>query len=240
MSSSGDQPLPVLAARALVKRFGSVVALAGTDLELYPGEVLGVIGDNGAGKSALIKCLTGAMLADDGAVELEGRPVRFDRPQDAQLAGIKTVYQSVAVPHTGDAANNIGLGERRRAQLVDTWLRMLDRSGIRRNAGLTTNGLGIVENITQGFGSKVTILDEPTAALGVKEAGVVLKLVNDLRAHGVPVIIVSHNMSHVFEVADRIHIQRLGRRVAVITPQSHTMAEAVAIMTGAVTVDNAA
>ncbi len=240
MSSGGDRRLPILAARGLVKHFGRVVALAGTDLELYPGEVLGVIGDNGAGKSSLVKCLTGAMFPDEGDVEFEGRPVLFGRPQDAQAAGIKTVYQSVAVPRTG-AADDIGFGrERRRAQLAGTWLRMLDRSGIRRNVSLTSHELGIVENITQGFGSKVAILDEPTAALGVKEAGVVLKLVKDLRAHGVPVIMVSHNMSHVFEVADRIHIQRLGRRVAVVTPTSHTMAEAVAIMTGAVTVGDAA
>ncbi|MGZ4725560.1 MAG: ABC transporter ATP-binding protein [Ilumatobacteraceae bacterium] len=241
VSSGGDQRLPILAARGLVKRFGGVVALASTDLELYPGEVLGIIGDNGAGKSSLVKCLTGAMLADEGDIELEGRPVLFARPQDAQAAGIKTVYQSVAVPHAGDTANHGGFGrDRRHAQLVGTWLRLLERSGIRRNVGLTTHNLGIVANIAQGFGGKVVILDEPTAALGVNEARAVLKVVKDLRAHGVPVIMVSHNMSHVFEVADRIHIQRLGRRVAVVTPQTHTMAEAVAIMTGAVTVGDAA
>ncbi len=240
VSASGDRRLPVITARGLVKRFGRLAVLAGTDLELYPGEVLAVIGENGAGKSSLVKCLSGAMFPDEGHVEFEGRPVLFDRPQDAQAAGIKTVYQTVAVPHAGGNADKMGFGrERRRAQLVGTWLRLLDRSGIRRDAGLGTLDLGIVQNITQGFGSKVTILDEPTAALGVREAGAVLKLVRDLRAHGVPVIMVSHNMSHVYEVADRIHIQRLGRRVAVVTPQSHTIAEAVAIMTGAVTVDAA-
>ena len=120
-------------------------------------------------------------------------------------------------------------------------------------------GIGTIQDITQtvetlsggqrqavavaraaAFGSKVIILDEPTAALGVKESGLVLKLIKDLRGRGLPVILISHNMPHVFEVADRIHIQRLGRRVAVVTPQTHTMSEAVAIMTGAMTVDNAA
>jgi fructose transport system ATP-binding protein len=138
---------------------------------------------------------------------------------------------------------------------------MLDKSGMRRSARKTIQelGIGTIQDITQtvetlsggqrqavavaraaAFGSRVVILDEPTAALGVKESGLVLQLIRDLRDRGLPVILISHNMPHVFEVADRIHIQRLGRRIAVVTPASHTMADAVAIMTGAVSVDNAA
>ncbi len=262
MSSSGDQVAPILTARGLVKRFGRVAALVGSDLELYPGEVLAVIGDNGAGKSSLIKCLSGAMIPDEGEIELEGQPVHFKRPNDARAAGIETVYQTLAVAPALDIASNMFLGrERRRAGPLGTWLRMMDKAGMRRDARSTIQGLGIgtIQDITQtvetlsggqrqavavaraaAFGSKVVILDEPTAALGVKESGLVLQLIRDLRSRGMPVILISHNMPHVFEVADRIHIQRLGRRVAVVTPQTHSMSEAVAIMTGALAVDNAA
>jgi fructose transport system ATP-binding protein len=249
-------------ARGLVKRFGRVTALVGSDLELYPGEVLAVIGDNGAGKSSLIKCLSGAMVPDEGEIELEGQPVLFRRPSDARAAGIETVYQTLAVAPALDIASNMFLArERRRTGPLGTWLRMLDKSGMRRDARRTIQDLGIgtIQDITQtvetlsggqrqavavaraaAFGSRVVILDEPTAALGVKESGLVLQLIRDLRDRGLPVILISHNMPHVFEVADRIHIQRLGRRVALVTPKSHTMADAVAIMTGAVTLDNAA
>ncbi len=246
---------PILVARNLVKRFGRVTALSGSDFELYPGEVLAVIGDNGAGKSSLIKCLSGAMVPDEGEIELNGEPVHFKRPQDARAAGIETVYQTLAVAPALDIATNMFLGrERRRPGPLGSVLRMMDISGMRRDAkqALDDLGIGTLQDITQAvetlsggqrqavavaraaaFGSKVVILDEPTAALGVKESGQVLQLIRDLRTRGLPVILISHNMPHVFEVADRIHIQRLGRRVAVVTPQSHNMADAVAIMTGA-------
>ena len=262
MSSGGDRLQPVLSARGLLKRFGRVTALVDSNLELYPGEVLAVIGDNGAGKSSLIKCLSGAMVPDEGEIELEGLPVHFRRPSEARAAGIETVYQTLAVAPALDIASNMFLArERRRPGPLGTWLRMLDTSGMRRDARRTIQDLGIgtIQDITQtvetlsggqrqavavaraaAFGSKVVILDEPTAALGVKESGLVLQLIRDLRDRGLPVILISHNMPHVFEVADRIHIQRLGRRVAVVTPQTHTMADAVGIMTGAVTVDDAA
>jgi fructose transport system ATP-binding protein len=246
---------PVIRASGLVKTFGSVVALDGSDLELYPGEVLAVIGDNGAGKSTLIKCLSGAMIPDAGEISIEGRPVAFRRTQDARAAGIETVYQSLAVAPALDIASNIFLGrEIRRAGPLGSILRMLDHGQMRRLARqhLLDLGIGTIQNITQAvetlsggqrqavavaraaaFGSKVIILDEPTAALGVRESGQVLKLIDDLRRRGLPVILISHNMPNVFEVADRIHIQRLGRRIAVITPSSHTPSDAVAIMTGA-------
>lgn len=246
---------PILSARGLVKRFGRVTALAGADVDLYPGEVLAVIGDNGAGKSSLIKCLSGAMIPDAGTMTLNGAQVRFKRTQDAQVAGIETVYQTLAVAPALDIATNMFLGrERLRPGILGTVFRMVDKSGMRADArrALDELGIGTLQDITQpvetlsggqrqavavaraaAFGSKVVILDEPTAALGVRETGQVLQLVRDLRERGLPVILISHNMPNVFEVADRIHIQRLGRRVATITPDSHTMAEAVAIMTGA-------
>ena len=253
--SEQDGRQPILAARGLVKRFGRVVALEGVDFELFPGEILGVIGDNGAGKSSLIKCLSGAMIPDEGELTLDGHVVHFKRPQDARAAGIETVYQTLAVAPALDIASNMFLGrERRRAGALGSVLRMMDKSGMKRAAKLAVEDLGIatiqnmgqaVETLSGGqrqavavaraaaFGSKVVILDEPTAALGVKESGLVLQLIKDLRAKGLPVILISHNMPHVFEVADRIHIQRLGRRAAVISPQEYTMSQAVAIMTGA-------
>jgi fructose transport system ATP-binding protein len=252
-----DTRTPILAAQGLVKRFGRVTALNGSDIELYPGEILAVIGDNGAGKSSLIKCLSGAMIPDEGSIQLDGAQVSFKRPQDARAAGIETVYQTLAVAPALDISANMFLGrERRRSGPFGTVLRMLDKNGMRRDSkkALDDLGIGTLQDITQtvetlsggqrqavavaraaAFGSKLIILDEPTAALGVKESGQVLQMIRDLRDKGLPIILISHNMPHVFEVADRIHIQRLGRRATVVTPKSHSMSDAVAIMTGAAT-----
>ena len=246
---------PVLQARGLVKRYGPVTALASGDLELYPGEILGIIGDNGAGKSSLIKALAGALIPDSGEILLDGKPVHFRNPMDARRAGIETVYQTLAVAPGLDIADNLFLGrEERRPGILGSVFRMLDRGHMRSEAKRHMTDLGIttlqnigqaVESLSGGqrqgvavarsaaFGSKVVILDEPTAALGVKEGNRVLQLIRDVRDRGLPVILISHNMPHVYEVADRIHIQRLGRRATVITPHSHSMTEAVAIMTGA-------
>lgn len=248
---------PILRARNLVKTFGRVVGLDGVSLDLYPGEVLAVIGDNGAGKSTLIKCLTGAEIPDSGELYVSGEQVSFKRPQDARIHGIETVYQNLAVSPALDVASNLFLGrELRKPGLLGSVLRMLDSKGMRTQAREELTRLGIstlqdvtvpVENLSGGqrqavavaraaaFGSKVVVLDEPTAALGVRESNQVLQLVRDLRERGLPVILISHNMPHVFDVADRIHIQRLGKCAATITPQSHTMTDAVAIMTGAAT-----
>jgi fructose transport system ATP-binding protein len=247
----------VLSAHGIVKTFGRVVGLDGVDLDLYPAEVLAIIGDNGAGKSTLIKCLTGALIPDAGGIFVDGQPVHFKRPQDARDAGIETVYQTLAVAPALDVASNLYLGrERRRPGFLGSTLRMIDKKGMRRDAAkaLADLGIGTLQNMAQpvetlsggqrqavsvaraaAFGSKVIVLDEPTAALGVRESNQVLKLIEELRSRGLPVILISHNMPHVFEVADRIHIQRLGRRVGIVTPKSHTMSEAVAIMTGATT-----
>ena len=246
---------PVLSASRLVKTYGHVVGLDGVSLDLYPGEVLAIIGDNGAGKSTLIKCLTGAEVPDEGEIRLDGRVVRFRRPQDAREAGIETVYQSLAVSPALDVAANMYLGrELRRPGFLGSILRMLDTKRMRQSARDELIELGIstlqdvtvpIENLSGGqrqavavaraaaFGSKVVVLDEPTAALGVRESNQVLDLIKRLRDRGVPVILISHNMPHVFEVADRIHIQRLGKKAGTITPSSHSMTEAVAIMTGA-------
>jgi fructose transport system ATP-binding protein len=247
--------VPVLQARNLVKRYGRVTAIENSDLELYPGEILGVIGDNGAGKSSLIKALSGALVPDSGEIYLDGEQVHFKSPMDARAAGIETVYQTLAVAPGLDIADNLFLGrELRRPGVLGSVFRMLDRGKMRSEAKRHMSELGIatlqnigqaVESLSGGqrqgvavarsaaFGSKVVILDEPTAALGVKEGNRVLQLIRDVRDRGLPVILISHNMPHVFEVADRIHIQRLGRRATVITPRSHSMSEAVAIMTGA-------
>ncbi|MDQ1130567.1 ATP-binding cassette domain-containing protein [Microbacterium sp. SORGH_AS_0888] len=257
MSTATDTRTPVLSARRLVKTYGHVVGLDGVSLELYAGEVLAIIGDNGAGKTTLIKCLTGAEIPDEGEIRLDGEPIRFRRPQDAREAGIETVYQSLAVSPALDVASNMYLGrELRRPGFLGSVLRMVDTKTMRARARAELTELGIstlqdvtvpIENLSGGqrqavavaraaaFGSKVVVLDEPTAALGVRESNQVLDLIKKLRDRGVPVILISHNMPHVFEVADRIHIQRLGKRAATITPQSHSMTDAVAIMTGAMT-----
>jgi fructose transport system ATP-binding protein len=252
---------PVLQARGLAKTFGHVVGLDRVDLTLSAGEVLAVIGDNGAGKSTLIKCLSGAMVPDAGTISVEGRQVSFRTTQDAREAGIETVYQTLAVAPALDIASNLFLArEQRRPGVLGTVFRMLDTGAMRKQAKQRIDDLGIttLQNINQAvetlsggqrqavavaraaaFGSKVVILDEPTAALGVRETGQVLRLIRDLRDRGLGVILISHDMPNVFEVADKIHIQRLGRRLGVITPRSHTPAEAVAIMTGAATLDPA-
>lgn len=246
---------PVLEARGLVKRFGHVVGLDDAHFELRRGEILGVIGDNGAGKSTLIKCLSGALAPDAGEILLEGRAVRLRSSAEAHAAGIETVFQTLAVSPALDIASNLFLGrELRRPGPLGTVLRLLDKKAMVEAARRELDALGIttlqdpeqtVETLSGGqrqavavaraaaFGSSVVILDEPTAALGVRESEQVVAMIRALRDNGVSVVLVSHNMPLVFDLCDRIHVHRLGRRAALITPESHTMSEAVAIMTGA-------
>ncbi len=246
---------PILTARGLVKRYGRVVALDQADFDLYPGEILAVIGDNGAGKSTLIKAISGAIHPDEGEIRLDGQPVHFRSPLEAREAGIETVYQTLALSPALSIADNMFLGrELRKPGFMGRWLRALDRERMERVARekLSELGLMTIQNIGQAvetlsggqrqgvavaraaaFGSKVVIMDEPTAALGVKESRRVLELIQDVRARGLPIVLISHNMPHVFEVADRIHVHRLGRRLCVIDPKEHTMSDAVAFMTGA-------
>ncbi|WP_322097106.1 ATP-binding cassette domain-containing protein [Pelagibius sp. Alg239-R121] len=252
---TGRTQQPVLQASGLVKRYGRVVALDHAEFELYPGEVLAVIGDNGAGKSTLIKALTGAVFPDHGEVRLDGKEVHFRSPMEAREAGIETVYQNLALSPALSIADNLFLGREIRSEgLAGSLFRKLDRTKMRRIARekLTELGLMTIQNIDQAvetlsggqrqgvavarataFGSKVVIMDEPTAALGVKESRRVLDLILDVKSKGLPIVLISHNMPHVFEIADRIHVHRLGRRIAVIRPQDCSMSDAVAIMTGA-------
>ncbi len=245
----------VLEARGLIKRYGRVTALDHADFELRAGEILAVIGDNGAGKSSLIKALTGAVTPDAGEILLDGKPVRFASPIAARAAGIETVYQNLALSPALSIADNMFLGRELRAEgVMGQWFRKLDRAAMQKRAreALNTLGLMTIQNINQpvetlsggqrqgvaiaraaAFGHKVVIMDEPTAALGVKESRRVLELILDVKRKGLPIVLISHNMPHVFEVADRIHIHRLGRRHAVVDPKSISMSDAVAIMTGA-------
>jgi len=246
---------PILKARGLTKRYGKVTALNNCDFELYPGEILAVIGDNGAGKSTLIKAVSGAVVPDEGQIWLDGQEVSFKTPIEARAAGIETVYQTLAMSPALSIADNMFMGRELRAPgIMGSIFRKLDRPKMEKFAREKLNELGLmtIQNINQAvetlsggqrqgvavaraaaFGSKVVILDEPTAALGVKESRRVLELIRDVRARGIPIILISHNMPHVFEVADRIHIHRLGRRLCVIKPQDYSMSDAVAFMTGA-------
>ena len=248
---------PVLEARGLVKRYGHVTALDGTDFELYPREILAVIGDNGAGKSTLIKALAGALIPDEGQIFLNGHQVHFHSPIDARRHGIETVYQDLAVAPALNIMENIFLGrEIRRPGVLGSVFRMLDKKRMLNDTVRYMQDLKIgirsmnqrVETLSGGqrqgvavarsaaFAKNVVIMDEPTAALGVKESGMVVELIRRVRDRGLPVILISHNMPQVFELADRIHIQRLGRRIAVVKPSEYSMSDVVAIMTGAMTV----
>lgn len=252
---SNPTPTPVLQARGLVKHFGHVVALDGADFELHSGEILAVIGDNGAGKSTLIKALSGALIPDEGTIYLNGTLVHFHNPLDARRMGIETVYQDLAVAPALNIMENIFLGrEIRRSGIFGSLFRMLDKKqmmsdtvrymadlkiGIQsmsQPVGTLSGGQrqGVAVARSAAFAKNVVIMDEPTAALGVKESRMVVELIRQVRERGLPVILISHNMPLVFELADRIHIQRLGRRVAVIKPAESSMADAVAIMTGAI------
>lgn len=246
---------PILKARNLVKRYGKVTALDHCDFDLYPGEILAVIGDNGAGKSTLIKTFSGAVVPDSGSIELDGKPIHFTSPVQARAQGIETVYQTLAMSPALSIADNLFMGrELRKKGIMGSVFRRLDKAKMETIARekLTELGLLTIQNINQAvetlsggqrqgvavaraaaFGSKVIILDEPTAALGVKESRKVLELILDVRARGIPIVLISHNMPHVFELADRIHVHRLGKRLCVIDPKDYTMSDAVAFMTGA-------
>src|ERR1700737_3704579 len=243
-----------LEARGLVKRYGVVTALNGADFDVYPGEILALIGDNGAGKSTLIKALSGAIVPDQGEILLNGTGVPFRNPLEARRSGIETVYQDLALAPALDIAENLFLGrELRRHGIAGSLLRLADRPrmlaesrshiadlkinvGSMRQAVETLSGgqrQGVAVARAAAFASRGVIMDEPTAALGVRETGMVQAVTRTVRRRGTPRGLLSHNMPQGFEIADRLHVMRLGRRVATITPASHTMPEAVALMTGA-------
>jgi fructose transport system ATP-binding protein len=247
-------PQIVMQANGLVKRYGQVVALDGADFELRAGEILAVIGDNGAGKSSLIKALSGATIPDEGQILLDGQEVRFRSPIDARRAGIETVYQELAVAPAMNISENLFLGrEIRRPGFLGSVLRMLDKRRMLEESTARMKDLKVgirsmtqaVETLSGGqrqcvavsraaaFAQHVVIMDEPTAALGVKEGNMVLELIRRVRDKGLPVVLISHNMPHVFEIADRIHVARLGKRAAVLDPKKISMSDTVAVMTGA-------
>ena len=250
---------PILSGRGLTKKYGRVTAMEDCDFDLMPGEILAVIGDNGAGKSTLIKSLSGAIRPDSGKITLKGKLASFDSPNHARDFGIETVYQTLAMSPALSIADNMFMGrELRKPGFMGRILRQLDKARMREIARgkLSELGLMTIQNIDQkvetlsggqrqgvavaraaAFGSTVMILDEPTAALGVKEGRRVLDLIMEVKSRGIPIILISHNMPHVFEVADRIHIHRLGRRLCVVNPKNISMSDAVALMTGALVPD---
>ena len=258
MTIDTNAPL-VMKATGLTKRYGQVTALDGADFELRAGEILAVIGDNGAGKSSLIKCLSGATIPDEGEIFLDGQKIQFKSPIDARRAGIETVYQDLAVAPAMTIAENLFLGrEIRRPGVLGSVFQMIDKKKMLDESISRMNDLKVgirsmtqaVETLSGGqrqcvavaraaaFAQHVVIMDEPTAALGVKEGNMVLELIRRVRDKGLPVILISHNMPHVFEIADRIHIQRLGRRACVVNPKAISMSDTVAVMTGAKAVED--
>ncbi|MYZ51699.1 ATP-binding cassette domain-containing protein [Malikia spinosa] len=253
MTTHSNAPI-VMQAKGLVKRYGQVTALDGADFELRAGEILAVIGDNGAGKSSLIKALSGATIPDQGEVFLDGKSIHFKSPIEARRAGIETVYQDLAVAPAMTIAENLFLGrELRRPGILGSVFQMIDKKKMLEESIARMNDLKVgirsmnqaVETLSGGqrqcvavaraaaFAEHVVILDEPTAALGVKEGNMVLELIRRVRDKGLSVILISHNMPHVFEIADRIHIARLGKRAAVVDPKHISMSDTVAVMTGA-------
>jgi len=259
--AAGSATALVMEARGLVKRYGHVTALDQADFELRAGEILAVIGDNGAGKSTLIKALSGALVPDAGEIRLDGSVVHFRTPMDARRAGIETVYQDLAVAPALSIAENLFLGrELRRPGVLGSIFRMLDKRRMREDSTAHMRELRIeigsmgqaVETLSGGqrqgvavarsaaFARHVVIMDEPTAALGVKQSTMVLDLIRRVRDRGLSVVLISHDMPHVFEIADRIHVARLGKRIAVLDPRKISMSDTVALMTGALTPDEVA
>ncbi len=252
---------PVVEGRGIVKRYGHVTAIDHSDFELRQGEILAVIGDNGAGKSSIVKAICGATIPDKGEILIEGKAVKFASPVEARDMGIEIVYQTLAMSPALSIADNMFMGrEIRKSGFMGKYLWQLDRPAMEKFARdkLTELGLMTVQSINQtvetlsggqrqgvavaraaAFASKFIIMDEPTAALGVKESRRVLELMLDVKSRGIPIILISHNMPHVFEVADRIHIHRLGKRLCTVDPKTISMSDAVALMTGAMTPEDA-
>lgn len=243
---------PLMQARAIVKHYGHVEALRGADLDVYPGEIVALIGDNGAGKSTLVKVLSGTEQPDGGEVSLEGHRISIGSPFEAQRLGIETVYQDLALAPDLDGAANLYLGrEVLRGGLLGR-LGFLDDGKMRAGARTAFAELGVdlrnasnpVAVLSGGqrqsvavarsvaWASKVIFLDEPTAALGVVQTRRVLDVIRRIRDRGIAAVLISHNMPQVLEVADRIEVLRLGRRVATFRAAGTTIDQLVAAMTG--------
>ncbi len=243
----------LLEARGVRKRFGAVDALRGASFSVFPGEVVALMGDNGAGKSTLIKTIYGVYAPDEGEILFHGSSIAGRSPSQIHTMGIETVYQDLALAPDLDTAANLYLGREVFAKGLLGKLGVLDKKRMAAHAQQVLTDLNVnikdatapVAMLSGGqqqsvavaravtWAGELVIMDEPTAALGVKESNMVLDLIRQVRDRGLPVILISHNMPQVFDVADRVHIQRLGRRVAVVEPRSFKMSDAVAIMTGA-------
>jgi D-xylose transport system ATP-binding protein len=244
---------PVLAVRGATKRFGSVTALDGVDIDVHAGEVLALLGDNGAGKSTLIKCISGAHRLDEGSIELDGHAVSFTGPADARALGIETVYQDLALFDNLTASENFYAGREvagpswlprslrfiRRRRMAATTREVIDRLNVRLPGldgvvGLMSGGQrqAVAVSRAAAFASKVVILDEPTAALGVRESRSVLDLILRLRSERKAVLVISHALDHVLEVADRVVVLRRGRKVGELAASPDTHNEIVSLIVG--------
>jgi simple sugar transport system ATP-binding protein len=251
---------PLLEARDLVKTFGRVHALRGANLTVYPGEVLALVGDNGAGKTVMVKCLSGVFQPDAGEILMGGRPIRLESPLAAMRLGIETVYQDLALADDLEASANLFLGREAVKRGPLGWLGVLDGRRMREEAAKAFRELGValqdvrvpIASLSGGqrqsvavarsvvWASKVVLLDEPTAALGVVQRQHVLDVIRRVRDRGIAVVYISHNMPEVLEVADRVEVLRLGVRVARFRAGETTLEQLVAAMTGALTQGDAA
>jgi D-xylose transport system ATP-binding protein len=251
IAASPDGRRPVLELKGIAKHFGAVQALTGVDFEVYPAEVVALVGDNGAGKSTLIKCIAGTHMPDDGTISFEGREVKIHTPSDATQLGIETVYQDLALCDNLDVVANMFLGRERaepagigplgelemekRSLGVLSGLHVTTIRSVRQAVASLSGGQRQSVAISRAvmWNSKVVILDEPTAALGVAQTAQVLALIKRLRERGLGVVVITHNLHEVFEVADRIIVLRLGQRVATFKHDETTPEEVVAAITGA-------
>jgi simple sugar transport system ATP-binding protein len=246
---------PIFEAKDVIKRFGRVTALRGVSYDLRAGEVHALVGDNGAGKSTLIKILSGVIHPDGGEILIDGEPVTLGSPREARALGIETVYQDLALANHLDASANLFLGREALQPGVLGWLGFLDGRTMRRRTEEELRHLKInipsvraaVLGMSGGqrqavavaraaaWGSRIVIMDEPTAALGVRESAMVLELIREVRSNGVAVVMISHNLPETFAVADRITVVRLGRDVATFRTSESSVEAIVAMMTGIAT-----
>ncbi|HYI80836.1 MAG TPA: ATP-binding cassette domain-containing protein [Thermoleophilaceae bacterium] len=244
---------PVLALEKVSKSFGPVQALQDVDFEVRPGEVVALVGDNGAGKSTLVKAIAGIHSIDDGRILFEGQPVKVSTPTDAVDLGIATVYQDLALCDNLDVVENLFLGREERGGGVAALTRQLDETSMERQAHELLDNLAVtITDVRSEVGTmsggqrqqvaiarsllgepKVVMLDEPTAALGVRQTAQVLALIKRLRDKGHGVVVISHNLADVFEVADRIVVLRLGRLAALFDAKETSNEEVVGAITGA-------
>jgi ABC-type sugar transport system ATPase subunit len=244
---------PLLSIRKMTKRFGGLVAVNEVSWDVYPGEVVGLLGDNGAGKSTLIKCISGVYQADEGEIYFEGRPSRFARPIDARQQGIETIYQDLALANNLDVGANIFLGREVKKDYLGGLIRMLDEPHMLRQSQVALEALEIhfpnlqqpIENLSGGqrqavaiaravyWDAKLMIMDEPTNNLGVPEQHKVLELIRKLRDQGVPVILITHTLPDVFAVSDRLIVMHRGRKVTEKRTTETNTQELVQYMVGA-------